>query len=303
MGRVCHGRSPIVTAPLAGGNGRPAGRAIVHPPEGAGTEGIIQAQNQRYWQVFFEIHSNLPREAPGDEPSARRALLALKELPPDPLVLDLGCGPGSATTLLARETGGRVVGLDRHAPFVREVRPRAHGDGLEERVHAVIGDMTMLPFAPRTFDLVWSEGALYSVGFDRGLRIARDQLRAGGCLVATEAVWLEAEPPDEIRRWWEGEYPDISSVEARLEVIAGAGLATLDHFTLPGGAWEEYYRPLERRIEELRKRHTGDPFALGVLDEARVEIDMWRRFGGSYGYELFVCRRPEDPTPTRHGPV
>jgi SAM-dependent methyltransferase len=160
-------------------------------------------------------------------------------------------------------------------------------------VHPVNGDMGRPPFSPDTFDLVWSEGALYSVGFDRGLRIARDHLKPGGRLVATEAVWLEAQPPDEIRRWWESEYPDISSVEAKCEVIAGADLVILEHFTLPESAWWEYYRPLERRIEELRRQHAGDTPALGVLDEAHVEIDMWRRFGGSYGYELFVCRRPE----------
>jgi SAM-dependent methyltransferase len=197
--------------------------------------------------------------------------------------------------LLARETGARVVGLDLHAPFLRELRARAHAEGLGTRVHPVNADMGRPPLPSGSFDVVWSEGALYSIGFDRGLRVARDQLKPGGYLVATEAVWLEAEPPDEIRRWWEGEYPDISSVEARLGGIAGARLATLEHFTLPESAWGEYYRPLERRIEDLRERHAGDPVALGVLDEAQVEIDMWRRFGGSYGYELFVCHKRAAP--------
>jgi SAM-dependent methyltransferase len=256
-------------------------------------EGTIADQDERYWQVFFEIHSGLPREAPGDNASARRALAVLGRLPAGSLILDLGCGPGAATVLLARETGARVVGLDLHAPFLHEVRARSHGEGLGARVHPVNGDMGRPPFSPATFDLVWSEGALYSVGFDRGLRIARDHLKPGGHLVATEAVWLEAQPPEEIRRWWESEYPDISSVEAKCEVIAGADLVILEHFTLPESAWWEYYRPQERRIEELRRQHAGDTSALGVLDEAQVEIDMWRRFGGSYSYELFVCRRPE----------
>ncbi len=184
------------------------------------------------------------------------------------------------------------MGLDLHAPFLREVRERARGDGLGARVHAVNAHMERSPFAPGTFDIVWSEGALYSVGFDQGLRIGWDQLKPGGHLVATEAVWLEAEPPDEIRRWWEGEYPAIASVDAQLDLIAEAGLSLLEHFTLPQSAWWEYYRPLEARLGELRQRHAGDTFALQVLDEARVEVDMYRRFGRSYGYELFVCRKP-----------
>jgi SAM-dependent methyltransferase len=212
-------------------------------------------------------------------------------LPEEPLILDLGCGPGSATTLVARETGGRVVGLDLHLPFLSELRRRAQVEELGSRVHAVHGTMESLPFAPATFDLVWSEGALYSMGFARGLEAAHVVLKPDGHLAVTEAVWLETAPPDEVRRWWESEYPDITSVDANLALIAEAGFVTLDHFTLPPRAWWEYYDPLEAKLETLRRRHAGDPVALGVLDEARVEADMYRRYGTSYGYEFFVCRR------------
>lgn len=254
-------------------------------------EAFIDSNDPRSWEVFFEIHDGLPREAPGDEASARRALGLLCGLPREPLVLDLGCGPGAATALLARETGGRVVGLDLHAPFLRELEQRARRAGIGSRVHAVRADMGCPPFAPGTFDLVWSEGALYSVGFDRGLAIARGLLRQGGHLVATEAVWLVPEPPDEVRRWWEGEYPAIAPVEVTLAMVAAAGLEVLGHFSLPAAAWWEYYGPLEARLAELRRRHAANAVALEVLEEARVEVEMYRRFGSSYGYQLFACRR------------
>lgn len=250
----------------------------------------MDASDPRYREVFFQIHDGLPREAPGDEASTRRALAGLRGLPRNPLILDLGCGPGAVTPLLARETGGRVVGLDLHGPFLRDVRRRARQAGVGTRVHAVSGNMESLPFSPGTFDLVWSEGALYSVGFDRGLRISRDVLRPGGHLVATEAVWLESEPPGEIRRWWEAEYPAIAPVSATLDVIAATGLSVIEHFTLPASAWCEYYDPLTARLEELRLRHADDACTLAVLEEARVEVDMHRRFGSSYGYELFICQ-------------
>jgi SAM-dependent methyltransferase len=253
-------------------------------------EGVIDTSEPRAWEVLFEIHDGLPREAPGDEASARRALGLLHGLPREPLVLDLGSGPGAATALLARETGGRVVGLDLHAPFLRELEQRARRAGVGSLVHAVRADMGCPPFASRSFDLVWSEGALHSVGFDRGLAIARDLLRPGAHLVATEAVWLDPDPPAEVRRWWQGEYPAIAPVNAKLEAIAAAGLAVLGHFSLPAAAWWEYYGPLEARLVELRRRHAGDAVALDVLEEARVEVEMYRRFGSSYGYELFVCR-------------
>jgi len=183
------------------------------------------------------------------------------------------------------------VGLDLHRPFLHEVRRRAADAGLESRVQAVHGNMKSPPFAPGTFDLVWSEGALYNVGFPQGIETCRELLKPGGCLAATEAVWLEAEPPEEIRRWWQTDYPAIATVDANLEVIAEAGFIVLDHFTLPAGAWWEYYGPLEKKLEGLRRRHADDPVALEVLEEAQVEVDMYRSHGRSYGYEFFICRK------------
>jgi SAM-dependent methyltransferase len=251
----------------------------------------MDTENPRSRELFFEVHSGLPREAPGSEACTLEALGRVPALPARPLVLDLGSGPGAATTVLARETSGHVVALDLHRPFLTDLVRRARDAHLETRVSAVHGRMESPPFPPARFDLVWSEGALYSIGFGEGLEVGHRLLKQGGHLVATEAVWREAEPPEEVRRWWEGEYPALTTVEANLRLIQAAGFSTLDHFTLPEDAWWEYYRPLEARLQEVRRRHHDEP-ALGVLDEAQVEVDMFRRHGRSYGYELFVCRKP-----------
>jgi SAM-dependent methyltransferase len=255
-------------------------------------EGVINTGSARSRHVFFEIHSGLPREAPGEEASTERALDSLPPLGPGARVLDLGCGPGSATPLLARRADSYVAALDLHGPFLHEARVRARDAGVESRVGVVHANMGSPPFASSTFDLVWSEGALYSVGFARGLGIARDLLRPGGHLAATEAVWLTTEPEPEVRRFWETEYPDLATVDATLDRVREAGFVLVDHFTLPESSWWAYYGPLEERLRELRRRHAGDEVALAVVDEAQAEVEMYRRHGGSYGYEMFVCRRP-----------
>jgi SAM-dependent methyltransferase len=208
-----------------------------------------------------------------------------------PRVLDLGCGPGAATTLLAGRTGGRVAAVDLHAPFLNEVRDKAAREGVSSRVLPVHASMETLPFGAGTFDLVWSEGALYNVGFGRGLEVSREVLKPGGALAATEAVWLTPDPPAEVRAWWEAEYPGITGIGANIRAIEEGGFGLLGHFTLPARAWWAYYQPIETRLATLRERHHEDPIALEVIDDAQVEIDMYRRFSHAYGYEFFVCRR------------
>ena len=267
------------------------GRKI--PPRRARRSGerrpTIDTDDPRYWEIFFEVHTGLPREAPGDPDSTLRALGLIPELPPVPKTLDLACGPGAAVPLLARETGARVVGLDLHAPFLQEMRERARQEGLGARAVGVHGNMEALPFAPDSFDLVWCEGGLYNAGFRRGLEICQEVLKSGGHLAATEAVWLVSDPDEEVRRWWQSEYPGITSIQECVRVVQETGLTLVGHFTLPGSAWWEYYRPIEVRLAELRKKHAGDRRALELLDEHEVEIDMYRRFGHCYGYEFFVC--------------
>jgi SAM-dependent methyltransferase len=245
-------------------------------------------------ELLFEVFEALPRGGPGDAETTRRALQLVAGLPQRPRVLDLGCGPGPAATLeLARRIeGARVVGLDLHEPFAREVGRSARATGLGDRVFGVRADMAAPPFAPASLDLVWSEGALYQVGFAHGVRLCHDLLRSGGRLVCSEAVWLRDDPPEELRRFWEREYPGISGIEATLERVRSAGLSLVGHFTLPASAWwTDLYTPMEARLGTLRLRHAGDAAALAALDGMQAEIDLHRRHGDSYGYEMIVARR------------
>ena len=241
-------------------------------------------------KIFFEVHSGLPREGPGDEASLRRALALVAGLPRRPLILDVGCGPGLQTLDLARLTGGSVIGLDNHEPFLRDLRRLAEAAGFSRRVRAVKGDMNRLPFSASSFDLIWSEGAAYSMGFADALRSWREFLRPGGRLAVTEAVWLKPGAPEPVRRCWE-EYPDIKDIPAVLEQVAACGYDIAGHFTLPDEAWwTHYYRPMEKRLAALREKYASDPKALDILADHQMEIDTHRNYSEYYGYEFIVCR-------------
>ncbi len=242
-------------------------------------------------RVFFEIHRDLPREGPGDSASTKRAFALLPDLGADPLILDVGCGPGMQTVDLATLSGGRIVAVDNHLPFLLQLRERAAAAGLTERIRAVAGDMNALPFRDGTFPLIWAEGSVFVIGLEKALSAWRPLLGEPGCIALTDVAWLRSDPPEEARRFWGEEYPAIAETGALIAMIRRAGYRLIDHFTLPESAWwDHHYAPLAKRLPALREKHAHDPRALAVVQSHEREIDIYRRYSDSYGYVFFVMQ-------------
>lgn len=243
--------------------------------------------------LFFEIHSELPREGPGDDASTARAYRMIAGLPPKPRILDIGCGPGRQSCVLATVSGGHVTALDNHPPFLANLACLVRQGAFEEQVTSLEGDMFSLDFPDHSFDLLWSEGAIYILGFERGLREWQRLLEPGGALAVTEVSWLVDAPPAEAWDFWQREYPQIQTVQHNLEIIARCGYQLLGHFTLPQSAWwDQYYTPLQARVEMLRLKYAADAQALSLLDATQEEINIYRQYAHTYGYEFYVMRAP-----------
>ena len=134
-------------------------------------------------EIFWEIHSGLPREGPGDNESTRKAYRMLKGLPENPRILDIGCGPGMQTIELAKLSSGRIDALDSHQPFLEQLKKSAKKEGVDDIIKTVNGDMFNLSYENSSFDLVWSEGSIFVIGFEKGLREWRRLLTEKGYLV------------------------------------------------------------------------------------------------------------------------
>lgn len=246
----------------------------------------------RFWPIFFEVYEALPRQGPGDRASAERAL-SLCALPPSPRVLDLGCGVGAQTLYLAELTAGTILAIDSHAPSIERLQRTLASRELLHRVEALVGDMTECPVEPGHVDLIWSEGALYNLGLERALRLCHRLLRPGGHLVFTDAVWLQPDPPAEVARTFELDYPTMGTIADDLALIAKTDFELLGHFTLPDEAWwTDFYTPMERRIDALRTHYAGDAEANAILDQLATEPALHRLHSRFYAYEYFVARRP-----------
>ena len=245
-----------------------------------------------FLKVFFDIHRDLPREGPGSLESARKALALMPDLPGNCTILDVGCGPGLQTIYLAQLTKGKITAVDNHQPFLDQLKKSAEEHGFHQRITPLNADMNHLDLPGQSFDLVWSEGALYQMGFANGLRSMKRFLRPGGYLAATEAVLLkDGKLPPEVWDIWKDEYPVITTIENNMKLISEAGYEIMGHFTLPESDWlEEYYAPMEKRLDHLEKHYAGDLFALEVVQYSRKEIDDYRNYSDWYGYEFFICR-------------
>ncbi|MBU0508966.1 methyltransferase domain-containing protein [bacterium] len=246
--------------------------------------------SEEFPALFYEIFGNLPRQGPGDEASTLRALAAIPNPERIRNILDMGCGSGVPTLVLARNTSANVVALDNHAPFLDMLRERAATAGFGQRIRVVEGDMSKLEFARDSFDLIWSEGAIAVAGFEQGLTFWRPLLRDHGCVAVTDVCWFAADAPAEITDYLTGLYPGMLSVSQCLQAIERSGFRLLDHFTLPSESWwTDYYRPLETELVRQRALHSDDPPARELLEVLQKEIDMFRKYSDHYGYVFYVA--------------
>lgn len=240
-------------------------------------------------EIFWELHADLPQQAPGSDALTAEVLSGLPRLGPDARILDIGCGPGRQTLVLARETEAQVFAIDLLPPFLEVLRERAESAGLSGRIRAQRMSMSDISFADASFDLIWSEGAIYNMGFLCGLRAWRRLLRPGGHIALTEACFLVPDPPDEVTEFWAESYAGMQDIDRCLASARVAGYRVVDHRVLPESAWwDGYYGPLLARSQALLGKYAGDRDAIAQIEQGILECELYRNHSASYGYVFYV---------------
>ncbi len=242
--------------------------------------------------VLYELFDGLPRQGPGSNAATRQAWDLLGTVPPRPTVLDIGCGSGMQTLELARLMGdGRIIALDTHQPYLDILHQRAAAEHLDGIIETVNCSMDAMTFAPGTFDGIWSEGAIYIIGFEQGMAICRPLLKPGGYLVVSEITWFTAAPSPELVQFWQDEQMDIRTEEENVQRIDRAGYRCLAHVRLPREAWwDDFYYLLEQKIAPLTRKYRDDPERLAVVNNQQREIDLYRAYAHQYGYVFYVLQ-------------
>ncbi len=243
--------------------------------------------------LICEYFLGVERQGPGCPDATLKALSYIDNLTGESRIADLGCGTGGQTMVLAQHAPGQIKGIDLFPDFVDRFNSNARKLNLHDRVKGMVGSMDSLPFQPEEFDLIWSEGAIYNIGFERGLNEWRKFLKTGGHIAVTEASWFTAERPAEIEEFWMDAYPEIDTIPNKIEQLQKAGYAFVAAFILPENCWtEHYYIPQAAAQESFLKKHAGNKSAEELVANERREAQLYDRYKQHYGYVFYIGKKP-----------
>jgi len=189
----------------------------------------------------------------------------------EPRILDIGCGSGVPTMELARLGQGEVIGVDIDQPALDKLTKKIREAGLSNRVKAVNRSILDMVFPDESFDVIWSEGAIFVVGFERAIQEWKRFLKPGGFMVI---------------------HDEKGNVEEKLEQISRCGCKLLGYFILSEDTWwTQYFAPLEKLIAKSQTSHTDDPYTLEEFNQARRELEMFKNSPEHNSSVYFVMQK------------
>jgi len=242
--------------------------------------------------LICEYFSHIERQGPGSPEATLKALSFIDNLNNESSIIDIGCGTGGQTMVLAHNAPGNFKGLDMFPTFIDLFNVNAKKNNLQDRVKGIVGTMMELPFKDEEFDLIWSEGAIYNIGFEKGINEWSRFLKRGGYLAVTEACWFTETRPEEIDTFWKNAYPEIDTISNKMDQLQRAGYVPVASFILSENCWiENFYEPQSVIQEEFLKKHSGNQNAENLVEEMKHEVEMYNKYKEFYGYVFFIGRK------------
>lgn len=242
--------------------------------------------------LICEYFSSVERQGPGSPEMTIKALSFIDNLTPDSRIIDIGCGTGGQTIVMAQHAPGQITGIDLFPKFIELFNENATRLDLQDRVKGMVGSMDNLPFEPEELDLIWSEGAIYNIGFKRGINEWRKYLKPGGFLAVTEVSWFSMERPAEIEKFWQDAYPEIDTIPNKMAQLQKVGYIPIATFILPESCWtDNFYVPLVKAREIFLKKYAGNKTAEEFIATERYETELYHKYKEFYGYVFYIGKK------------
>ncbi len=244
------------------------------------------------FNLICEYFLNVERQGPGSPEVTLKALSFIDGLTEKSKIVDIGCGTGGQTKVLASNTPCEITGIDIFPDFINRFNAEAAKLNLQDRVKGIVGSMENLSFGEEVLDLIWCEGAIYNIGFERGLSEWRKLLKKGGYIAVTEASWFTDERPAEIQDFWQLAYPGIDTIPKKVAQLQQAGYVPIATFILPDNCWmEHFYVPLVKAQELFLQKYAGNMTVEAFIASERHEAALYHQYKAYYGYAFYIGKK------------
>jgi len=245
-----------------------------------------------FLEIIIEYYKDAERQGPGSEEATLKALSEIPYLNEKTKILDIGCGTGGQTITLAKNTDAQITAIDMLPQFLEKLQKKMKENNLTKRITPKEMVMDRLSFDENSFDVIWSEGAIYNIGFERGLSLWRKYLKEDGYIAVSEISWLTDIRPDEIEQYWVNEYSEIDTIENKRSVMEKCGYTNVSHFTLDDKCWiDNYYQPILGRSEEFLKKYNYADELKEFVEASKIEADMYNLFKDFYSYVFYIAKK------------
>ena len=243
------------------------------------------------YQLLIDLHKGANRQGPGGDAETEKALdLAVLDREAPLKIADIGCGTGASTLVLARLLNAQVTAVDLFPDFLDVLEAKSENLGLSHKIKTLCGSMGNLPFKDAGYDAIWSEGAIYNIGFENGVTAWRRYLKPGGRLVVSEITWTTGSRPSELQKHWESEYPEIDVASSKFAVLEKNGFSPMGYFVLPSYCWlTNYYQPMQKRFADFLARNGNSDEARAIVDAEKHEIGLYKKYQAYYSYGVYVA--------------
>ncbi|NJO82796.1 MAG: class I SAM-dependent methyltransferase [Blastochloris sp.] len=244
-------------------------------------------------QLLVDLHKDAARQGPGSEAETRLAIsLSGLRGQRDLRIADIGCGTGASTLILAQELDAHITAVDFLPAFLKALERAAAGAGVKDRITTLAHSMDDLPFKDEELDAIWSEGAIYNMGFEAGIVAWKSFLKPGGILAVSELTWLTSDRPAELQAHWDREYSEVDIASAKMALLEKQGFSPMGYFVLPEYCWlDNYYRPMQERFREFLEVHRNSDAAKAIVASEEVEIALYERYRTFVSYGYYIARK------------
>ena len=246
-------------------------------------------------QLIIDLNKNSERQGPGSEKETLKALELINLTTNERLnIADIGCGSGGQTITLAKSINGQITAVDLSPEFLNELTEKSQKLGLTNKIITLEKSMDDLPFNNEEFDMIWSEGAIYNIGFESGIKKWKDFLKVGGYLAVSELTWITNSRPKAVEDFWKQEYPEVDTAANKIKLLEDNGYTLEGYFYLTKDSWiENYYNPIKDRFYNFLERNNNSELAMKVVEEYKAEIDLYQKFNDYYSYGFYIARKNE----------